>query len=143
MEVTWIIVADNARARFFNWQSNRQLVEFETMICPDQRLHESELVSDRQGRIDTTASGRHGIGHTNGVKEHERELFAKHIASRIEQGRTSDQVKKLVLIAPPQCLGQIRSSLSAPCEKMIIHSVDKELTRLLPDALAEYLPKHT
>lgn len=142
MDVAWVIVADNARARFFNWQTNRQLVEFETMVCPDQRLHESELVSDRQGRIGTSASGHHGVGHADGFKEQERKLFAAHIAARIGQGRTSNQFKKLVLMAPPQCLGRIRARLDDPCEKMIVHTINKELTRLSPEGLAEYLPAH-
>ncbi len=141
MEATWVIVADNARARFFNWHKNGELLEFETLISPDQRLHESELVSDRRGRIGTSAGGRHGIGDDKGVKEHEREIFAAHVASRMEQGRTANQVKRMVLMAPPQCLGQIRSKLSASCERMIFHTVDKDLTRSLPDALVEYLPK--
>lgn len=142
MDVTWVIVADSARARFFNWQTNRQLVEFETMICADQRLHESELVSDRQGRISTSSSGHHGVGHADGIKEHERDSFADEIASRIDRGRTSNQFNKLVLVAPPQSLGRIRSRLDGPCAKMVVHTIDKDLTRLLPQALAEYIPEH-
>ena len=142
MDTTWVVVADSARARFFSRKADKHLVEFETMISPDQRLHESELVSDRQGRIQTSASGRHGIGQTNTLKEHEKDLFADHIASRLEEGRSSNQLNSIVLVAAPESLGRIRSKLSAPCEKIVAYTLDKDLTRLLPEQLAEHVPGH-
>ena len=80
------------------------------------------------------------MGNKNTAKEHEQDLFAKRVASRVEEGRTAGQVNKLILVAVPRFLGRIRSNLSAPCAEMITHTIDKELTQLSADKLAEYLP---
>jgi len=34
----------------------------------------------------------------------------------------------------------LRSSLSGPSADLVAHTVDKELTQLAPDKLAEYVP---
>jgi protein required for attachment to host cells len=140
MANTWVIVADGTRARFFNRHPNRTLEEFDVLVCPDNRMHEGDLVSDRHGRVESGSAGVHGMGNKNAAKEHEQDLFAKRVASRVEEGRTAGQVNKLILVAVPRFLGRIRSNLSAPCAEMITHTIDKELTQLNADRLAEYLP---
>jgi protein required for attachment to host cells len=142
MANTWVIVADGTRARFFNRHPNRTLEEFDVLVCPDNRMHEGDLVSDRHGRVESSAAGVHGMGNKNAAKEHEQDLFAKRVASRVEEGRTAGQVNKLILVAVPRFLGRIRSSLSTPCADMITHTIDKELTQLTADKLAEYLPTY-
>lgn len=140
MASTWVIVADGTRARFFNRLANRQLEEFDVLLSPDNRLHEGDLVSDRQGRIDSAGAGVHGMGNKNATKDHEQDLFAKRVASRVEEGRTSGQIAKLILVAAPKFLGRVRASLSGPCSDLVVHTIDKELTQLSPDKLADYLP---
>jgi protein required for attachment to host cells len=141
MANTWVIVADGTRARFFNRHANRKLEEFDVLVSPDNRMHEGDLVSDRLGRVDGGGAA-HGLGNKNTAKEHEQDLFAKRVASRVEEGRTAGQVNKLILVAVPRFLGRIRASLSTPCADMITHTIDKELTQLNADKLAEYLPAY-
>lgn len=141
MANTWVIVADGTRARFFNRHANRKLEEFDVLVSPDNRMHEGDLVSDRLGRVDSGGAA-HGMGNKNTAKEHEQDLFAKRVATRVEEGRTAGEVNKLILVAVPRFLGRIRSSLSAPCADMITHTIDKELTQLNADKLAEYLPAY-
>jgi protein required for attachment to host cells len=142
MASTWVIVADGTRARFFNRHVNRQLEEFDVLLSPENRLHEGDLVSDRQGRsFDSFGDGRHGMGNKNTAKDHEQDLFAKRVASRVEEGRTSGQFDKLILVAAPRFLGRIRSSLSGPAAVLVAHTLDKELTQLSAEKLADHLPK--
>jgi len=141
MANTWVVVADGTRARFFNRHANRQLDEFAVLVSPENRLHEGDLVSDRrQGSIDATGAGRHGMGNKNTTKDHEQELFAKRVASRVEEGRNAGEVTRLILVASPRFLGRIRASLSGPCTDLVAHTIDKELTQLSPRKLAEHLP---
>jgi protein required for attachment to host cells len=67
--------------------------------------------------------------------------FAKRIAARLEEGRVSSQVDKLVLIAPPKFLGHLRSSLSTAAAGLVALTLDKELTQLPVDKLAGHLPE--
>lgn len=141
MVKTWVIVADGTRARFFNRLANRQLEEFDVLLSPDNRLHEGDLNSDRQGRIDSTGAGVHGVGNKNATKDHEQDVFAKRVAARVDEGRKVGQVGKLLLVASPKFLGRLRSSLSGPSADLVVHTIDKELTQLSPEKLAEHLPE--
>ena len=51
------------------------------------------------------------------------------------------EVGKLVLVASPRFLGRIRASLSGPSADLVVHTIDKELTQLAADKLAEHLPE--
>jgi len=141
MANTWVIVADGTRARFFMRHVNRQLEEFDVLLSPDNRLHEGDLVSDRHGRIDSGSAGVHGVGNKNAAKAHDQDLFAKRVAQRVEEGRNAGQLDKLILVSAPKFLGRIRASLSGPSAELVVHTIDKELTQLTPDKLADYLPQ--
>ena len=140
---TWVVVADGTRARLFNRHKNRTLEEFDVLLSPEHRLHEGDLVSDRDGRwSDATGAGRHAMGNKNTAKNHEMTIFAKRLASRLEQGRCNGRLERLVLVAPPRFLGQLRAQLSGPAAGLVALTIDKELTTLTADKLAQHLPEY-
>jgi protein required for attachment to host cells len=139
---TWVVVADGTRARLFNRHKNRKLEEFDTLLSPAHRLHEGDLVTDRDGRaFDSAGSGRHAMGNKNVAKDHEMTLFAKRLAARLEEGRTAGELERLVLIAPPRFLGQLRIQLSGPSADLVALAIDKELTTLTADKLEAHVPE--
>jgi protein required for attachment to host cells len=139
---TWVVVADGTRARLFNRHRNRKLEEFDTLLSPEHRLHEGDLVTDRDGRaFDSAGSGRHAMGNKNVTKDHEMSLFAKRVAARVEEGRNKGELERLVLIAPPRFLGQIRANLSGPAADLVALTIGKELTTLTPEKLEAHVPE--
>ncbi|HEX7037055.1 MAG TPA: host attachment protein [Pseudomonadales bacterium] len=140
---TWVVVADGTRARLFNRHKNRKLEEFDTLLSPEHRLHEGDLVTDRGGgrSFDAGGPGRHAMGNRNTTKDHEMAIFAKRVAARLEEGRTRGELERLVLIAPPRFLGQIRAHLSAPAADLVALTIDKELTTLPADKLEQHVPE--
>ncbi len=139
---TWVIVADGTRARLFNRHKNRKLEEFDTLLSPEHRLHEGDLVSDRGGRtFDSAGAGRHVMGNKNATKDHEMAIFAKRLADRLEEGRNAGELERLVLIAPPRFLGQLRSHLSEPAANLVALTIDKELTTLPADKIESHVPE--
>lgn len=139
---TWVVVADGTRARLFNRHKNRKLEEFDTLLSPGHRLHEGDLVSDRDGRAyDADGAGRHGVGNRNTVKDHEMANFAKRLAVRLDEGRNAGDLERLVLIAPPRFLGQLRNHLSAPSAGLVALTIDKELTTLSAEKLESHVPE--
>jgi protein required for attachment to host cells len=140
---TWVVVADGTRARLFNRHPNRKLEEFDVLLSPEHRLHEGDLVTDRGGRAtDSSGSGGHAVGNRNATKNHEMENFARRLASRLEQGRCAGELSRLVLVAPPRFLGQLRASLSASATELVALSIDKELTTLSAAKLEHHLPEY-
>lgn len=129
MSVTWVVVADSSRARFFSRTSRiGAMAELEDMVHAEGRMPERDELSDRQGGI----AGGHGEGdHTfqapTDLKHHEAEVFAKQIVERLEQGRTAHSFDKLILVAPPAFLGALRNALNPHLQDMVVSSQDQNL----------------
>lgn len=139
---TWVVVADGTRARLFTRHRNRKLEEFDTLLSPEHRLHEGDLVTDRDGRaFDSGGAGRHAMGNKNTAKDHEMGIFAKRLAARLEEGRHAGELERLVLIAPPRFLGQLRNNLSEHSAGLVALTIDKELTTLSADKLEAHVPE--
>ncbi|MFW6094087.1 MAG: host attachment protein [Pseudomonadota bacterium] len=142
MANTWVVVADGTRARLFNRHRNRKLEEFDVLISPEHRLHEGDLVTDRDGRaFDSAGAGRHAMGNKNAAKDHEMANFAKRLAARVEEGRNAGEIERLVLVAPPRFLGQLRSHMSAPALDLVALTIDKELATLSVEKLEQHIPE--
>lgn len=139
---TWVVVADGTRARLFNRHKNRSLEEFDVLLSPEHRLHEGDLVTDRDGRaFDSGGTSRHPMGNKNSTKDHEMTGFAKRLAGRLEEGRNAGELERLVLVAPPRFLGQLRAQLSGPAADLVALTIDKELTTLSAEKLEGHLPE--
>jgi len=144
--VTWVIVADSARARLFELKAEhaaeRVLDEFDVIVSPEGRLHEGDLTADREGRsFDSRGRGRHRMEPTHTASEHAAEVFAKRLAEHIDDARVAGFVDKLVLVAAPKFLGLLRSNLDANARELVVDSIDKELTMAGPDEIVRHLPR--
>lgn len=130
MSSTWIVVADGSRARIFEVGSSSTLHETETLTHPESRLHEQELTSDLPGRsFDISGEGRHAMGKTVEPKEHEVEIFARQIADHLEKARIDNRLARLVVIAGPSMLGELRSAFGSELKKLVDTEIDKDLTQ--------------
>ena len=130
MSSSWVIVADGSRARIFEVGSSSKLHEIETLAHPESRQHEQELTSDLPGRAyDSSGEGRHAMGSTVEPKQHEVETFAKQIADHLDKARTDNRLGKLVVIAAPGMLGELRKAFSAELSKLVLGEIDKDLTQ--------------
>ena len=60
MKLTWLIVADNSKARIFSVDSRMgPITEIESIVHTEARLHEQNMTSDLPGR----GNGKKGAGH--------------------------------------------------------------------------------
>jgi protein required for attachment to host cells len=142
MAQIWIVVADGSRARFFERCKDRTLEEFDTLVSPTHRLKETSLSSDRAGRtFDSRGAGRHALEPPHSAKDHGTLVFARQVAERIDDARIAGDLDKLVLIAPPEFLGKLRSSLDKQSLALVAKSIDKELTQASAEEVAGHLPQ--
>ena len=130
MNTTWVVVADNERARFLTKKPGEKiLIEIDDLVHPEARIHERDLSSDKPGRsYDSGGSGRHSMEQKTDIKKHDALTFAGCIADRLEQGRNDHEYQQLVLIAPPEFLGLLRKQLSDQCTKLVKQTFDKDLS---------------
>lgn len=132
---TYIVVADAARARIFT-RLGPKLTEQEGLVHAEGRLHEGDLVTDNGTDSSAHFSATRSSGGEKVATVHHEEIFAREIAERLYQVRNGNQMEKLILVAPPRFLGQLRDKLDAPTSKLVIHSLSKDLTKASTEEIA-------
>jgi len=137
-----ILVADSSRARVLVTDSSRSpLEEIETMAHPAARLHEQQMVSDLPGRNQNGHAG-HAFQNKVAPKEQEVIYFAKKVATYLDQARNANKLKRLLLVAAPDFLGQLRKHLSSKTHEHVVFELAKDLTMFKPEKIRSHLPKY-
>ncbi len=143
MSSTWVIVADSARARIFDFDEKaRELMEREDLVHPESRLRPREITTDRPGSTYRAAGpGRHGLDPQSSVKEVERREFARMLARRLDKAVDTNEVERLVVIAGPKFLGELRGCLDRPTRKAVSLEIEKNLAKQDAREILEVLPE--
>lgn len=141
---TTIVVADSTRARFFTAESpSSPLIENETLAHPEGRLHDRDMTSDLPGK---NSSGNGAGGHTyqnqTDPKKHEMSVFAKHVADHLDTKRNANELIKVILVADPAFLGELRSQLSNATNEKVVYELNKNLARHSPEDIRKHLPQY-
>lgn len=137
---TWIVVCDASRARFFMTRGNtEEWVKFEEFEHPASRLHASELVTDRPGRVMQSQGHdkRAGYQPRTDPKDVEEIRFAHYIANWLDGAHAQNAFERLVIVAPPAFLGQLRQEMGDRLKKSIYATLDKDYTHLDEHELTE------
>ena len=127
---TYIVVADAARARIFTREA-LTLTEQESLVHAEGRLHEGDLVTDRPGADvhESNSTSARSSGEEGAASKHENELFAKQVANHLYNARVGNSLENLIMVAPPKFLGLLRDKLDGPTQKLVIHTLSKDLSK--------------
>ena len=141
--LTWVIVADSARARIFEWAAaNGDLEEIIDLTNPQGRLREGALTSDRPGT--TFDSHGHHSGHPmqtpHSAQDNAADTFAHQVNIELKSALDGGRYARLVLVAAPEFLGHLRSQLDKQVSKKVVESLSLDLTKESPDAIKARLP---
>ncbi|HJV81504.1 host attachment protein [Noviherbaspirillum sp.] len=132
MQTTWIIAADEHRARIFEVEGAQQanFHEIEDFVSPEGRMREQDLTSDAKGRY--SDNSRRVVGHTAepnvSQAQHQQELFAKQIGEYLDKARMEQRYDKLRVIAFSKFLGMLRKNLSKESQQLVEEEVSKDIT---------------
>jgi len=143
MKSMMIVVADSARARIFTADSDHSpLNEIETMAHPVGRMHEQNMVSDMPGKgSGKGGGGDHAYQEKIEPKEQEIIAFAKRIADYLDDARKANKLNKLILVAAPAFLGELRTHLSNETSEKIVFELDKNIAQHSVEDIRTHLPK--
>lgn len=144
MPNTWIVVADSAAARFFRAPSpTGALEEFESYAHAEGRAHVRDLVTDAEGRqFDSFGKGnRSGMQPRVDPKEQENIGFARMIAERVRSARSKGEVNRVFLVAPPEFLGHLRSTLDGETKRLVEGEFALNVVRMRPEDIRSRLPE--
>ncbi|HET7673896.1 MAG TPA: host attachment protein [Gammaproteobacteria bacterium] len=141
MDTTWIVVADSARARIFDaGKFGRDLNEIEDLYHPESRLHEGDLRQGEEGSQDESVPlARSGTGPKTSEHEKHIEGFARDVARHLDDARHRGRFDKLVLVAAPAVLGELRDQIDAATAACVKREIDKNLAQHSPEEIKECL----
>lgn len=140
---TWILVADNCRARIFVAEKAAgPITEIRTLAYPEGRLHEGDLVTDKGGRDRNPSAGAHGFSVGAEHKQDNAERFAAQVCEELEAARNSSAFKKLYVVAAPTFLGLLRKHQSSALKQLVAGEVDKNLATQNPETIRGSLPDY-
>src|SRR3954471_22026183 len=122
MDTTWIVLADEGRARILERrETGADLEEVEELIDAAAHAHNADLRRDAMGRrspadghgshAGTTMPGSSTSSAGEEKLDHEAELFARRLALRLAEARRAHRYEHLRIAAAPRFLGRLRKAL--------------------------------
>lgn len=133
----WVVVADGSRGRIFKLSKERELVPAYNRELIGTSLPNREIASDRPGRtFDRDGGGRHAKEPHTDAKRHAKSKLAHEIGRVLDDERKKHTFDRLVVVAPPQFLGDLRTEMPKPLQDLIVAEVNKDLSKLAPHQLS-------
>lgn len=138
---TWIIVADGSGMRVFvNDGPGHGLSEVAGKARKTDPKPSGDIDADKPGRsFDSKGRGRHAMEPPTDSSRHAKRVFASEIADALEKEQRAKAFDRLVLVAAPSMLGDLRAALPESVQKAIYHELAKDLTHLNERDLAGHL----
>lgn len=144
-----VVVADRAQVRFYDAErpdSRLQLVG--DMTDAEAHLRDRDYKSDRPGRVFDHAPGggrrgavaHHATGGERTPRKHEAELFARRIVDELERAQRQHGFDRLVLMAAPEFLGDLREVMPKSLGDVIALEIGKDLVHQDERSIRGHLP---
>jgi protein required for attachment to host cells len=141
---TLIVVADGARARFFNPSQDGKALRSSTqvdMVRPESRTKTRDLKSDKPGRAFAHAGGnrRGALEPPQDYKKVEKHRFTLELAHALNAALEHHDFDQMVLVAPHRSLGELRKLLPLRVQRLVACEIGKDLTNYTPAELWQRL----
>ncbi|HKU47730.1 MAG TPA: host attachment protein [Burkholderiales bacterium] len=138
MATTWIVAADESRARVLQVTDREtRFTEIEHLTNPAGRAQDRELETDARDRF----PGGNSWEPRAGAVEHGADLFAKRVGDYLDHARKENRYDQLVLVAPPKFLGALREELHKEVQKLVADELPKDLSWFNARELEQYFAK--
>lgn len=132
MTKTWILVAHHSGARLFeNDGPGKGLRALQEISHPEGKLKIQDITSDRPGRSSDSQGMHHSFGkELHDPKEHLTHQFVKHLAGILNEGRNQHRYTRLILVADPRLLGELRAVLDHQTAALVTATLNKDLMHI-------------
>lgn len=138
---TWILVADGARARVLeNGGPGTGLAPALNFDYAASHAPSRDFGSDKPGRGQGPGgTAQHAKPSRVDWHTFEKHLFAKELAKVLESAMHQSAFDDLVLVAPPEALGELRLALTDGVKDRVSGEVGKDLTHVTVHELGDHL----
>ncbi len=138
---TWILIADGARARIVENLGHGKGIH--AVPHSDLRVDHRpsrELGDDRPGRVvESHGTARHAVEPRSDPHQKLERLFAHQLADILADCHGKHEFDRLVVVAPPVMLGDLRQALGAEVRKAVVAEINKDLTKIPNDEVLRHI----
>lgn len=125
----WVIVADGEKALFLRNEGDEKFPDLEVFReIQEDNPRTRQQGTDRPGRLSDGPSPHKSAVQETDWHRIEKERFAKDIAARLYKAAHRGDYEKLVIVAPPLVLGELRKELHKEVSDRLVAEVAKTLT---------------
>lgn len=135
--LTYIVVADAARARVFSRHGVGSLREVRTLVDLRDPCHPGNRRTDAAGAARQGAGSRR-TDNPIGAMESDASAFAGKVAHHMRRFRIAREADAFIIAAEPQFLGLLREQLDNTTRDMVVQSVSKDYSSESADAIARH-----
>ena len=141
-KITWVAVADGGKAMLLA-NEGTDAEPLLTVLTKDELDNPAarEQGTDRPGRRPDTGVGQRSAMETTDWHELGEERFVHAFADRLNRAAERGRFERLVLVAPPKVLGQLRPALSAKVAACLAAEIGSDLTGQPVDEIEKHLAK--
>lgn len=138
---TWVLIADGARARILvNRGPGRSLIPVDGLEFAADHSATHDLVADRQGRsFSSHGPGRSAIEARSDPHRDLKSSFARHLADVLARDLEDGQYHRLILVAAPATMGDLRGAISDKVRGAVVGEVALDLTKTPNSEVASHL----
>ena len=131
-KITWLLVADARHAKVFESTGPRKGVhELEDMELTVDLPKSRELLADKPGRtFDSVGAGRHAKENPTDPHRQLKRDFARRVVAELRLAMLANKFDRLILVAPPAFLGDLRDELPKGLKDKIAGEVASDLANM-------------
>lgn len=139
---TWIVIADGSRAHIVKHRNDDApgLETVASLASAEAHLPARDLRSDRPGRVrESGNSAHHSVEPRQDPHLVAKTEFVDGVAEHLNQASGKGAFDRLVLVAPPRSLAELRERLDAGTAAKVAAAYGKDLTKLPLAELEQHL----
>jgi protein required for attachment to host cells len=127
---SYVLVADGAKMLFFKNKGDPDKPNL-TVLAAEQQpdRYDRDIKSDQAGqKPGVPGSGVSSTAGENDFHQQAEDRFAADAADRINRAAIANEFEKLIIVAPPKTLGELRKHYHKQVEGKIAAEIPKDLT---------------
>ena len=138
---TWVLIADGNHARILeSIGTGRGLQEIAGREIRRETPPSHLLGRDKPGRVhESVGDTRHAVEPRYDRHRNMEKQFAEQLAGQLQGCVEKKEFDKLVIVAPPAMLGDLRKYLTNEVAVKIVAEIDKDLAKVPNDEISSHL----
>ena len=141
-KTTWVAIADGAKALVLvneGTDAEPLLKVVSKSELENPPTHEQG--TDRPGRMPDTGQGHRSALNETDWHEFEEQRFVRELSARLNKAAHANRFDRLILVAPPKVLGELRDELEKAAAERVVDEIAKDLTKHPVDEIEQAIAR--